>query len=273
VAKGNEKGHVENLVKRSQRTFLTPLPEIQDLDTLNAKLLQDCLAELERTDAEGQSYRALWEAEKPCLLTLPAQAFPACREWSSIVDKQSLAQFDGHLYSVPVRWAHHPYVLKGFVDRVEISCEHQCVAVHPRSYGPERFVLQPRHYLPLLERKPGSLDQARPFQGNPWGEDFALLRRELEYRSDDEGTRQFIRVLLLMTKHPEEEVRQAVGLCVKRRAFSVEAVVAAMRNEPLSVPVRRLDLAHRPELAAVGEGVRPASLYDQLAREDEEVAA
>lgn len=273
VAKGNEKGHVENLVKRSQRTFLTPLPEIQDLDMLNAKLLQDCLAELDRTDAEGQSYRTLWETEKPCLLTLPAEAFPACQERSSIVDKQSLVQFDEHLYSVPVRWAHHPYVLKGFVDRVEIYCEHQCVAVHQRSYAAERFVLQPRHYLPLLERKPGSLDQARPFQGNPWGEDFALLRRELEYRFGDEGTRQFIRVLLLLTKHPEEEVRQAVSLCVQRRTFSVDAVVAAMRNEPLSAPVRRLDLAHRPELAGVGEGIRPASLYDALAQEAEEVAA
>jgi transposase len=273
VAKGNEKGHVENLVKRSQRTFLTPLPEIQDLDALNAKLLQDCLAELNRTDREGQSYRALWEAEKPCLLTLPVEAFPACREQSSIVDKQSLVQFDEHLYSVPVRWAHHPYVLKGFVDRVEISCEHECVAVHRRSYAAERFVLEPRHYLPLLERKPGSLDQARPFQGNPWGEDFAMWRRELEYRSGDEGTRQFIRVLLLMTKHPEEEVRQAVRLCVQRRVFSVEAVVAAMRNEPLCAPARRLDLAHRPELAGVGEGIRPASLYDALAQESEEVAA
>ena len=272
VAKGNEKGHVENLVKRSQRTFLTPLLEIQDLDALNAKLLEDCLAELKRTDREGQSYRALWEAEKPCLLPLPAEAFPACREQSSIVDKQSLVQFDEHLYSVPVRWAHHPYVLKGFVDRVEIFCEQQRVAVHGRSYAPQRFVLEPRHYLPLLERKPGSLDQARPFRGNPWGEDFAMLRRELEYRSGDEGTRQFIRVLLLMTKHPEAEVRQAVGLCVRRRAFSVEAIVAAMRNEPLAAPVRRLDLAHRPELVGVGEGIRPASLYDALARESKEVA-
>jgi len=164
-------------------------------------------------------------------------------------------------------------VLKGFVDRVEIFCEHQCVAVHRRSYGSERFVLEPRHYLPILERKPGLLDQARPFQGNPWGEDFALLRRELEYRSGGEGTRQFIRVLLLLTKHPEEEVRQAVGLCVQRRTFSVEAVVAMMRNEPLAAPVRRLDLAHRPELASVGEGFRPASLYDALAQEGEEVAA
>ncbi len=273
VAKGNEKGHVENLVKRSQRTFLTPLPEVQGLDALNAKLVQDCLAELDRTDAEGQSYRTLWEAEKPCLLSLPAQEFPACQERSSIVDKELLVQFDGHLYSVPLRWAYHPCVLKGFVERVEIFCEHQCVAVHRRSYGPERFVLEPRHYLPLLERKPGCLDQARPFQGNPWGEDFGLLRRELEYRSGEEGTRQFIRVLLLLTKHPEAEVRQAVSLCVKARAFSVEAVVAAMRNEPLSAPVRRLDLAHRPDLAGVGDGIRPASLYDELAREGEEVAA
>jgi transposase len=272
VAKGNEKGHVENLVKRSQRTFLTPLPEIQDLDALNAKLVGDCLAELDRTDAEGQSYRALWEAEKPCLLPLAAEAFPACQERSSIVDKESLVQFDGHLYSLPVRWAHHPYVLKGFVDRVEISCEHQCVAVHDRSYSPQRFVLEPRHYLPLLERKPGCLDQGRPFQGNPWGEDFALLRRELEYRSGEEGTRQFIRVLLLLTEHPEAEVRQAVGLCVRQRAFSVEAVLTMMRNEPLATPRRRLDLAHRPELAAAGEGIRPASLYDQLARAGEEVA-
>jgi hypothetical protein len=84
VAKGNEKGHVENLVKRSQRTFLTPLPEVQDLDELNAKLREDCRAELDRTDREGHSHRALWEAEKPCLLPLPAERFAACQERSSL---------------------------------------------------------------------------------------------------------------------------------------------------------------------------------------------
>ena len=273
VAKGNEKGHVENLVKRSQRTFLTPLPEVQNLDELNTKLLEDCRAELARTDREGHSHRALWEAEKPCLLPLPAEPFPACQERSSIVDKELLVQFDEHLYSVPLRWAHHPGVLKGFVDRVEIYCQHQQVAVHRRSYGADRFVLEPRHYLPLLARKPGALDQARPFQGDPWGEEFSLLRRELEYRLGDEGTRQFIRILLLMTEHPEDEVRTAVSVCVRRRAFSAEAVLSAMRNGPLPTTVHRLDLAHRPELAAVGNGIRPANLYDQLATAEEEVAA
>ena len=257
----------------TRRAFLTPLPEVRDLDELNGKLSRDCLAELDRTDREGQSHRTLWEAEKPSLLALPAGPFAACQERSSIVDKQSLVQFDEHFYSVPVRWAHHPFVLQGFVDRVEISCEQEVVAMHRRSYGAERFVLEPRHYLPLLERKPGALDQARPFQGNPWGEEFGLLRRELEYRAGDEGTRQFIRVLLLMTEHPEEVVCRAVSVCVRRRAFSVEAVVAAMRNEPMPGPKRRLDLAQRPELAGVGDGTRPASLYDQLASADEEAAA
>jgi hypothetical protein len=156
---------------------------------------------------------------------------------------------------------------------VEIYCQHQQVAVHRRSYASDRFVLEPRHYLPLLSRKPGALDQARPFQGDPWGEEFALLRRELEYRLGDEGTRQFIRILLLMTEHAEDEVRGAVHVCVQRRAFSAEAVLSAMRNEPLPTTVHRLDLAHRPELAAVGNGIRPAALYDQLVSAEEEVAA
>ncbi len=108
------------------------------------------------------------------------------------------------------------------------------------------------------------------------GRERRLNRRFVELRSwylfDSRFCNVAIRVLLLLTKHPEEEVRQAVGLCVRQRAFSVEAVLAMMRNEPLATPRRRLDLAHRPELAAAGEGIRPASLYDQLDRADEEVA-
>jgi transposase len=279
VARGNEKGHVENLVKRAQRTFLTPLPQVLNLAELAEQLRRDCLADLDRQadGAGGQTHRGLWEQERTCLLTLPASGagtFPACQERSTTVDKYSLVQLDEHLYSVPVQWAHWPAVVKGFVDRVEIFCDHQCVARHARSYGRERFVVEPRHYLRLLERKPGCLDQGRPFQGQPWGEEFALLRRELEYRYGDKGTQQFITVLLLMEKHSEQRVRYAVAQCVARRAFSADAVLAVLHNEATPEVTRRLDLAHRPELQEVGDGIRPASLYDQLtAAAAEEVAA
>lgn len=54
VASGHEKGHVENLVKRVQRTFLTPLPEVSSLAELNRQLEQDCARELERPTRDSR---------------------------------------------------------------------------------------------------------------------------------------------------------------------------------------------------------------------------
>ena len=49
----------------------------------------------------------------------------------------------------------------------------------PRSYGREDFVFDPRHYLALLERKIGALDQAAPLQGWTLPGEFGTLRRLL----------------------------------------------------------------------------------------------
>ena len=268
VAKGNEKGHVENLVKRSQRTFLTPLPEVTSLGELNGKLEADCRRELERTTQDGVSYQTLWDEECQHLLPLPADPFPACVERSTCADKHSLVHFDGRMYSVPVRWAHRACLVRGFVDRVEVHCEGECVAVHQRGAERQRYVLNPWHYLPLLERKPGLLDQARPFRDDPFGPEFALLRRELEYRYEEDGTRQYIDVLLLLAEHPKDAVLAAVRDCVERRVFSRDAVLHTLHGKPQPTKYHRLDLAHRPELACCSSGTRPVSVYGQLCEEE-----
>ncbi len=282
VAKGNEKGHVENLVKRTQRTFLTPLPEVTDLAALNRKLVTDCEGELDRTTREGVSHRELWQEEQQHLLPLPADRFAACTERHSRVDKQSLVHFDSRMYSVPVQWAHRPCLVRGFVDRVEVHVEGECVALHPRSReSGQRYVLDPRHYLRLLQRKPGLLDQARPFRDDPFGPEFSLLRRELEYRYEEDGTRQYIDVLLLLTEHPEEAVTAAVRSCVERRIFSRDAVLHTLHGKPQPPKSHRLDLSHRPDLTDCGDGIRASAAYDQLREEqlreeqlrEEEVAA
>lgn len=273
VARGNEKGDVENLVKRAERTYLTPLPEVMSLSELSVKLRADCERELERQNEAGQSYRVLWGEERAALLPLPSAKFAACQERSTAVDKQSLVSFDEHSYSAPVRWAHWPAVVRGFVDRVEIYCDQQCVAVHERSYGPDRYVLEPMHYLRLLERKPGSLDQARPFRDHSWGEEFTQFRRELEYRYGDAGTKQFIAVLLLMEEHPKERVSHAVKRCVERRAYCVQAVRSVLRNDAAPPVTRPLDLSQHPEWMSLDSGIRPIGVYEQLMSLGEEVAA
>ena len=119
----------------------------------------------------------------------------------------------------------------------------------------------PAHYLALLKTKPGSLDNARAFKGQPWGDDFDRLRREPEYHYEAAGTRKFIDVLLLFSDCSVEDVKEVVRLCVRRRAFSDDAVRGLLRNEPVT-STRRLDLSHRPDLLAVSDGVRPASVHN-----------
>ena len=71
----------------------------------------------------------------------------------------------GHAYSVPVRWAHHPVVAKGYWQEVRLYAQGQEVAQHGRIWEREQVRFEPLHYLALLERKPGALDHARPLAG------------------------------------------------------------------------------------------------------------
>ena len=48
------------------------------------------------------------------------------------------------------------------VDRVEIVCRDETIAVHPRSYERADFIYNPLHYLALLEQKTKALDRAAP---------------------------------------------------------------------------------------------------------------
>ena len=93
------------------------------------------------------------------------------------------------------------------------------------------------------------------------------MRRELEYRYEGEGTRKYIDILLLFTRWPVEAVHQAVSICVKRRAFSDEAVESVLGYQPPSL-CAELDLSGRPLLQVKSTGIRPASEYDVLLQEE-----
>jgi hypothetical protein len=58
-------------------------------------------------------------------------------------------------------------------------------------------------------------------------------------------------------------VKAAVSICVRRRAFSEDAVLNVLHNEPLTER-GKLDLSDRPELINQGSGIRNAGIYDQL---------
>jgi transposase len=265
VASGNEKGHVENLVKWAQSRFMTPIPAVTGMEELNAHLQAECEQDLDRAVVarQGRTVRDLLTEERAQLLPLPRDAYAACRNESTFATKQALVRFDGNDYSAPVAWAYHAVQVRGYVDRIDICAGAERIAEHVRSYGSGEYVLDWMHYLPLLERKPGGIHNARPFKGEPWGEDFARMQKELVYRYESAGWKKFVNILLLLTKHPVECVKDAVSECVKKCVFSDEAVRGMIEYVAPQRPAA-IDLSGRPELAEVGSGVRPANTYDVL---------
>ena len=80
IARGNEKGDVENLGKRSERTYPTPLLEVASLGELNEHLLACCRRDLELPKArshQDQLRSALLKEDRRGLLELQAVAFEA----------------------------------------------------------------------------------------------------------------------------------------------------------------------------------------------------
>jgi hypothetical protein len=263
VASGNEKGRVENLVKLAQSDFLAGVPSFVGLEELNVYLESCCIEDLERLAPNSQRTRKeLFAEDKAALLALPHADFEACVKQSTFASKQALVQYATNFYSVPVKWAHHQVCLKAFAGRVELMCGQEMVAVHARCWLKQEHILDYTHYIPLLERKPGGLNHARPFKGEPWGEDVKRFRFELEHRKDADGTREFIEVLLLFAQYPQERVKEAVKQCLRRRIFSAASVKGLLDYQP---PMQKgiVDVSMHPVLQVKTDGMRPIAVYDE----------
>ena len=140
------------------------------------------------------------------------------------MDKLSLVRFECNDYSVPVRFAHHTVVVKGYVDAVRICRYDAVIAEHERLWGKEDIAFEPLHYLEVLERKPGALDHAKALKDWKLPECFSLLRNRLEQEGHARGTREFIQVLRLLEKHPLEKVEKAIDKALRRRRLNRDVV-------------------------------------------------
>jgi len=271
IRRANEKGVVEGVVKFARLNFLVPVPEVKDLDELNAHLLACCRSDLNRRlRGEHQLKRELLNEEQASLLSLPEVPFDACRATSSSADSESLVRFDGNDYSVPVEYAHHDVSIRGYVDRVEIGHRQKTVAVHPRCWDRERTFFEPVHYLSLLERKAGAFDQARPLKDWHLPDCFDVLRRRLEAEhegsgngSRNSGLREYIRVLRLLEKHPMEVLKRAVEQGLAQRVHSRDGI-AQFIPPPESWRKTTFTLDGREHLRYVQVAANDVSAYSAL---------
>jgi transposase len=226
VNRPNEKGVVEATVKFARLKYFVPVPQVGDLEELNARLAEQCRQDLRRKLRGQKAPKAVLLAEdQAAFLPLPAVPFDACRKELTRADREALVRFDTNDYSVPTAYAHHEVTVKGYVDRVQVCCADQVIACHDRCWGREQEVLEPVHYLALLERKPGALDYGRPFAEWDLPECFAVLRARLEQQwGGGAGTREFIQVLKLLVDHSPAELARAIERGLRCNALIRDAI-------------------------------------------------
>ena len=151
----------------------------------------------------------------------------------------------------------------GIIDQildVVIVCGSVEIARHRRSYEREVLIFDPRHYLALLERKTGALDQAAPLAGWALPEEFLRLRRRLEARLGKPGTREYVQVLRLLEDFRLDHVSAAVQDALRLGAIGFDAVkhlvLCRLDHRPA-----RLDLARYPHLPVARVTTTAAANY------------
>ncbi len=181
-----------------------------------------------------------------------------CAKRPGRVSSLSLVRYRGNDYSVPVAYGHREVLIRGYVDRVVISCGVETIARHSRSYEREDLVFDPLHYLPLIERKIGALDQAAPLRGWALPEAFATLRRLLEARMGKAGKREYVQVLRLMETFRSADVEAAVREALRLGAIGVDAIkhllLCRIERRPARLDLDLYPYLPRAEVATTSPG-------------------
>ena len=131
------------------------------------------------------------------------------------------------------------------------------------------MVFDPLHYLPVIERKTGALDQAAPLAGWELPDAFATLRRLMEARSGRAGRREYVQVLRLL-----RDVRHTRRACGGPACPSPGRHRLRCGQAPGAVPGREAPAQARPRrLSVPAQGQRRQDLRGELPVPDVEVRA
>ena len=256
----HEKGGVEGDGGRFRRTHLVPVPQVDTLAELNARLVAADLAEDDRhIDGRAVSVGAAFAVEAPLLAALPGERFDTALSLTARVDRYAQIMVRQVRYSVPAR-------LIGSRVRVALSASELAVfdgaarvATHPRVLCRGEAVLELDHYLEILLGKPGALPgstalaQARK-AGTFTATHEAFWAAARNRHGDTAGTRALIEVLLLHRRLRRDAVLAGIRAALAAGSVSADVVAIEARKH---LATANIITANAVTGAKVGEPAAP----------------
>ena len=265
-ASGWEKGQIEKNVQDARHRLWIPAPVFADLDALNHWLQERCIAlwhDVAHPEQPDRTVAAVWDAERSYLMPL-TRPFDGFVEHGKRVTPTCLVHVERNRYSVPATYANRPVSVRVYAQRLVIAAEGHVIAEHPRtinrSHVAGRTIYDWRHYLSVVQRKPGALRNGAPFAELPEG--FKRLQAILLKRPG--GDREMVELLALVLHHEEQAVLTAVELALEAGVPSkthVLNLLARLVGESPPAPINA-----PPALALRVEPQANAQRYDTLRR-------
>ena len=263
-AAGWEKGQIEKNVQDARHRLWQPTPAFPSLQALNDWLECRCIALWAETPHPEQTARTIaevWREEQPHLMPVP-RPFDGFVEHTKRVSPTCLVHIERNRYSVPASFANRPASVRLYAERVVIAAEGQVIAEHlriiQRSHGSGCTVYDWRHYLSVVQRKPGALRNGAPFATLPEG--FKRLQAVLLRRQG--GDREMVEILALVLHHDEQAVLTAVELALESGAPSKQHVLNLLARLVEPAPPAPVDAPQALTLSV--EPQANVGRYDEL---------
>ena len=151
-----------------------PTPNFPTLAALNDRLEKRC-PELWAQTPHGSgpgTISDVWseEAQHPVPLPRPFDGFV---EYAKRASPTCLIHLERNRYSVPASFANRPVSVRVYPERIVVAAEGQIICEHRRVFARSHqrksttTVFDWRHYLAVIQRKPGALRNGAPFAELP----------------------------------------------------------------------------------------------------------
>ena len=270
-ASGWEKGQIEKNVQDARHRLWQPMPNVPSLAALNDWLEQRC-RELWTGIPHGVrpgSIADAWTEEAPRLMEV-TRPFDGFVEYVKRVSPTCLVHLERNRYSAPASFANRPVSLRVYPERIVIVAEGQVVCEHRRVFARSHnrqstTVYDWRHYLAVLQRKPGALRNGAPFAELPPA--FRTLQQRLLKTSG--GDREMVEILALVLQHDEQAVLAAVELAIEAGAPTKTHILNLLHRLVDGKPLDPPAIPAPKALTLTSEPQADVERYDALRRTGE----
>jgi hypothetical protein len=234
AGKGNENGDVESLHRHFKNAVDQALMLRGSREFENREAYATFLRQLLHQKNHGRSQR-LGE-EQPLLRPLPESRQESCKRLRVRVNSGSVIRVHRNSYSVDSRLMGEYVYVYVFAEHLDIHLGQKLVARLPRLYGRNKRLINYRHVIDSLVRKPGAFENYRYREELFPSSRFRMAYDVLLEQHRGTASKEYLRILELAAKESESAVDEALRVLLNQDAVLTANAVKAFLTSDNDVP-------------------------------------